>query len=162
MKITLTNRSNKKRTKKARKKLKSFAYKVAKDLKLLDELKEIRLYYETQFKGYYPVNKPLHGFRKLFNNKVVTICFTQHWDLDVTSRKEAIVHELTHVKQMVEGRLKIRQPKTVWWNGKLFNKWKKVNIDDVENLSSKEWLKVRKKYLPWEMEVHKNCKVYKV
>jgi len=161
MKITINNHSNKKRSKKAMQDLKDFAELIAHRLDISDSIKHIKLRYTTKWNGYYPKNKPLAGFFKAYSNGVVKLDFVGHWDGCQIDRKEAIIHELTHAKQIIERRLIIyKNGKQMKWNGEYYKDWKKFNLDHFGTLTPDQQLKYTKKHLPWEREVLKNINKY--
>lgn len=104
MKIQVINRSNKKRSKASIDELKLFTIIAAVKLGIDKKISIVKLIYNTDFHGYYPKGKPLYGFYKLYHNRTVVIYFAKHWDESQNARKTAIVHELTHAKQMIEKR----------------------------------------------------------
>ena len=163
MKISIRNLSNKKRSRKAMNELKDFAREIAQKLKITDNISEIRLRYTKQFNGYYPKGQPLGGFFKLYNpeTQVVTIDFTGFWDISREDRLVAIVHELTHVHQMVSEKLQISSDgKECKWKGKDYQKWKKLKLSLLDDMTPDEQTEYLHKYLPWEKEVDRNCKKY--
>lgn len=158
MRVTLVNQSNKARSKKARNELKEFARDIVNKLGISQNIRHIKLRYTKQFYGYYPKNKPLAGFFKAYKDGVVQIDFTGWWDRSQADRKIAIIHELTHAKQMIEKRLVVyKNGRQLKWNGKYTNCWKKFKLDLIEDMSEDELEKYIRKHLPWEREVYKNC-----
>ncbi len=157
MKVKIRNRSNKKRSLSAMQELKDFSIHIAKELGIENKIILIQLNYTKGFSDYYPKGKPMFGFHKLFKNKKVKIDFARYWDYSQTDRKEAIVHELTHVKQMVDKRLIIsRDFKNVIWKGRPNQSWKKWRFKIFNELTRKEKNKYTAKLLPWEAEVQSN------
>lgn len=161
MKVTLVNFSNKKRSKKARQELKDFATFIAEELRVDSKIKHIKMRYTRKWSGYYPKGKPLAGFFKAYRDGVTNIDFTGHWDFDRQTRLEAIVHELTHAKQLIEKRLVVyKNGRQMKWNGKYTNQWKDLKIDMLDSMDADEVEKYIIKCLPWEKEVHKNIDKY--
>ena len=161
MKVSIRNLSNKKRSKKAMEELKEYACFIAKELKIEKNIREINLKYKKNWSGYYKKGKPLVGFTKSFNHGVVQIDLTGFWDVNQATRKEAIVHELTHAKQLIEKRLQISSNfKELKWNGVKFDKWKKWNNEKFQELSEKAFMKKRFKLMPWEREVENNLEKF--
>jgi len=161
VKITLSNKTNKPRSKKSRQELKDFAKYMAEELGITQSIKVIRLTYKKDFNGYYPKGKPLAGFFKLWNNGVVTIDLARHWDRSQEDRKTAIVHELTHVKQMISKQLVVyKNAKQVKWKGKYATQWKTFRDSIFDELTpDKQDLYVRICF-PWEAQVQANCDKY--
>lgn len=139
--------------------LKDFSIKIAKKLGIENKINLIQLNYTKGFSDYYPKGRPLFGFRKLFSNKTVKIEFTKYWDSSQKERKKVIVHELTHVQQMIDQKLIIsRNFKNVIWKGKSNQSWKKWRFKAFEELSRRAKNKYTAKLLPWEAEVQTNIK----
>lgn len=158
MKINIRNKSDIVRTKSEMDYLKIFTAELAWELGIACDVREIRLRYRNWWYGYYPKGKPLAGFYKLFKAGIVTIDLTGHWDADLIARKTAIVHELTHVKQIVEKRLRVHSNcRVVHWNGSRVDTWKKYRESIRDSLTSQE---ARRRYkgnlIPWEWEVWEN------
>lgn len=68
-----------------------------------------------------------------------------------TSAMRYLAHELTHLKQMEEGKLDFSDHRygDVFWNGKPYMK-----IRDYQNFEQKDYLEY--KQLPWESEAYNN------
>lgn len=163
MKISIRNRSKKKRSKAAMQELKEFAQAVAIKFGIHHKIKQINLTYKSNWANYYPKGKPLGGFKKLYHNGILTIDFTKYWDYSQKSRKEAIIHEMTHAKQIIEKRLVIsRNQKELTWNGKPHVKWKNFRFKQYDSLSVRKRTEYREALLPWEREVGRNLKKYRV
>ena len=158
MKIIVTNKSSKSRSQKQINELKKYVVYIAKQLNIYEKIPKVYLTYKDYFTGYYPKGKPLAGFFKSWNGKRVSIDLTGFWDENMTSRKEAIVHELTHAKQMIEKRLVVfKTGRTLRWNGQLNKDWKKWKDSVISSMeSSEDKLNYHLKLLPWEREVNKN------
>ena len=161
-KLTLRNRSNKRRSSEAKADLKNFTRYIISELGLSKHIKEVKLAYTKDFYGYYPKGKPLGGFKKLYNNKTVSINFTRNWDADKKGRYIAIIQELTHVKHMIEGRLSIsRNSKNLEWKGKPQSKWKDFRYSQYETIEGdKESHEYLCKHCPWYRGVKKNIDKY--
>lgn len=163
MKIRVKNLSKKPRSKRQYKLLKDWAVFIALELNVYHHIDELRITYKNDWPyNYYPAGKPMGGFKKLYNNRIATIDLTDFWDEDMECRKGAIVHELTHLKQMVEGRLVPSSDyKSVKWNGKTSSKWKTFRTEFYDGLRSN---KLARQYLthhlPWEAEVQANLDKY--
>ena len=162
MKVSIKNLSKKSRSKKYMNELKQYAREISFELGTALDIKEIKLTYKDHWNGYYPKGKPLGGFIKLYKNKIVQIDFVGHWDLNQHSRKRAIIHELTHVSQILEGRLQINKAcNDLKWKGNPYPKWKLFRNKEYEEKSTiKEKNKYAGKLFPWEREVEKNISRY--
>lgn len=154
MRVNITNRTNRRRSIAARQDLKDFAVKVAEKLGISDYIEEISLYYLKTHRMYFREG-PLGGFRRLWDGKRIRIDIAKHWDTDQHARKTAIVHEMTHVKQMIDRRLVIHHGgKSLKWRGRRYDGWKnyKFALDKTDSY--------RIKHLPWESEVVENIRKY--
>lgn len=162
MKIKIINRSNKKRSKESMDELKLFAFKAAIKLGIDKKISIIKLIYNKDFYGYYPKGKPLYGFYKLFHNRTVVIYFAKHWDTSQYDRKIAIVHELTHAKQLIEKRLVVsRNFKEAKWNGEVNHSWKSWRQKKYDQLSDYGKDVYTRKHFPWENEVRNNTNLHR-
>jgi hypothetical protein len=162
MKVVVINRSNKKRSKASIDELKQFAFNVAGELDINKKIDIVRLIYHKDFYNFYPKGKPLFGFYKLYHNRIVTIYLAKHWDASQNARKNSIIHELTHAKQMIEKRLVIgRGFNTVKWNGEINRTWKKFTFKKYESLGDRSQDIYIRKLLPWENEVRQNTESYR-
>lgn len=161
MRVTIRNRTNKRRSVKSKEELRTFTRYIVKELGLT-RIKEINLTYTKQFSGYYTKDKPMHGFVKLYKNGRVRIDLTQWWDSSRIANRSAVVHELTHVKQMQQRRMVInKNENAINWNGKRTDKWKKFRFATLEAMTTtKDADAYLRKWLPWEGEVQKNLAKY--
>ena len=142
--------------------LKAFTKKIAERLEIDHRIKHIDLRIVKEWHGYYPKGKPLGGFKKVRKGKTVRIDLTGHWDKSITMNKEAIVHELTHVKQLIEKRLEVNRSATeLKWLGKKQVQWKKFRLSKLDSLGSINAWRYTYKYMPWEKEVHDSIKKYR-
>lgn len=162
MKVVVKNKSSKRRSSKQIKELKEFVFYIARELNIVDKIPTVYLTYKDNFTGYYPKGKPLAGFFKSWNGHRVSIDLTGFWDVNLTARKEAIVHELTHAKQMIEKQLVVfKTGRTLKWNGRLNNSWKKWRENEILSMENEsERLDYHLKLLPWEREVNLNIRKY--
>lgn len=159
--VRIRNKSNKNRSLEAMKELKELATFVAQELNITEHINSISINYTKEL-NYYLKNKPLYGFYKLFNDNKVRIDLAKNWDKSQIIRKTTIVHELVHVKQMIEKRLVIGPDlDTAHWNGKLITSWKKFRWKELKELKTTiEQSLYIKKTLPWESEVNNYVKKY--
>jgi hypothetical protein len=161
MKVTIRNNSNKRRSKQAMQDIKDFTVCIARELEIYDKIKEVRIRYTKDWNGYYPKGKPFAGFKKLLSNKIVRIDLTRSWDRNISSRHEAIVHELTHVKQLIENRLQIHSScRSVRWNHKTQSKWRMFRDKFHEAMDVSLQQDYIELHFPWEAEVRQNCDRY--
>jgi len=161
MRVIIRNKSNKRRSKTSMSELKEFACDIANKLKISNKIKVIRITYTKTFHGYYPKGKPMFGFKKLLNSGVVTIDLAHHWDYSKESNREGIIHELTHVKQLVEKRLVIdKDCKQVIWNGKTNNTWNKFRFSNLDGMNAEDQVVYIEKFFPWERDVNRNIARY--
>lgn len=157
MKIYIRNKSNKKRSKKSIKELRYFIIYIAKEFNITESVKEIHVNFMKDFNGYFPKNKPFGGFLKLFKDGKVQIDLARFWDYSRLDNRRGIVHELTHVKQMVEGRLVVHNDmKGVHWNGEENHTWRMFRFKKASQLDEQDFKKYIAKYFPWEREVQIN------
>lgn len=162
MQVVIKNKSSKIRSKKQQDELVDFAKKIAKEFNIDKKIKKINLTYRDNWVGYYPKGKPLAGFFKAWNGSEVNIDFVGFWDKNLTQRKEAIIHELTHTKQMINKELVVfKTGRTLKWKGILYNKWKTWKESEISEIKSyKKRLDYHLGKLPWEIEVSTNVKKY--
>lgn len=161
MKIKVINISNKRRSRKSTSLLKEFINLAICALDLEDHIDEVRIRFTKDFYNYFPKGKPLAGFDKLYSNRICKIDLTKHWDTSLKANKEAIIHELTHIRQLIDKRLVLgKDRKTVIWNGKVNNDWRKYNEAKFEKMSSKKSFELFYKYMPWEKEVYNNIRKF--
>lgn len=162
MRVIVKNHSSKKRSKKEINTLRNFASKIAKELNISKHISYISINYKDDWTGYYPEGKPLAGFFKAWNGKRVTIDLVGFWDKNLMARKEAIVHELTHAKQMITKDLVVyKTGKTLKWKGKVCHSWKEWRMSKLNSLSSyKKRAEYHHKLLPWEKEVEENINFF--
>ena len=161
MKISIRNYSNKKRSVKLKNELKIFTEKIAKELDIYSKIKEIKLFYVTNSHNYYPKDKPFGGFNFLFSKGIVNICFYKTWDKSQQCRKNVIIHELTHVKQLINKELEVsKNGKFVKWNNQIFDRWNLYDEQTYENCSiDSEIFETYKCFvMPWEVEIPYNIK----
>lgn len=142
--------------------LKRFAAEVAKALNIDSHISEIRIAYKKDFYNYYPKGKPFGGFDKLWDGNIAKLDLTKFWDINVAERKAAIVHELTHVRQLISRDLEVIGDKTIVWKGQVNHTWKVFRDSILESIIT---TKERDKYInlcfPWENEVTENIKKFK-
>lgn len=162
MRITIRNRTNKKISIRAKEDMRTFARVMVRHLGIEYWIKEIEITFVKDDGSYYPKDKPLFGFKKLFDGEVVKIDFSKTYGTSKDDRNGIIIHELTHVQQLIAGELKIADDcRTVYWKGKKTETWKKFRFAKYYKL--KETNKHRayiKKLLPWEAAVDLNFKKY--
>ncbi len=161
MKITIRNFSNKRRSKAAMNELKSFTAEICAKLNIQRHIDLIKITYTKNPLDYYPVGKPLYGFYKLYHNRMVNINLAGSWDASQEVRMESIIHELTHVKQLVEKRLVVsRDFKSIKWMGKTHELWKKWRWKEYSALPRAKKYNYTARLMPWEKEVQGNVDKY--
>jgi hypothetical protein len=162
MKVVIRNNTNKKVSVQEKQKLKEFVFHIAQSLNIETYIPVVYLTYKKKWNGYYPKNKPLAGFFKSWNGKRVSIDFVAFWDTSLTARKEAIVHELTHAKQLIEKKLVIyKNGRQMKWNGNYYRDWKKWKTKEVFTIKNKsQRIASHTRYLPWEKDVVENVKTF--
>lgn len=84
------------------------------------------------------------------NNNTFTLHYNPNQSLDM--QIQTLIHELTHVKQVVRGELLPTDDwKGIKWKGKLF-----ITVAELKKIKSISDYKA----LPWEAEAYANMKVY--
>ncbi len=162
MLVTFKNRSNKLISRTRVVFLKRFARLMACTLEIDRRINLIDLRLTKDWHGYYPKGEPLGGLIKLYHNKIVRIDLTRHWDTSLLMNKEAIIHELTHAKQLIEKRLVINRTRTeAKWLGKKVVTWKKFRVARLNELPTKRSWAYTERLIPWEREVRTNVQKYK-
>lgn len=163
MKVVIRNKSSKKRSYKQYKELRQFTISIAKEFGIYDQVETVYLTFRDEFpKTYYPKGQPLAGFFKCWNGNRVSISLCDFWDGNMNDRKSAIVHELTHTKQMINKELIVfKNGKTIKWKNKLNHTWKNFKFKVHDSMSDrKKQDKYLCKHFPWEKEVGKNLDKY--
>jgi len=161
MKVIIRNTSNKPRSEKAMADLKAYASFIAVELGIHKKIKEIRINYRKDWHGYYPKGRPLAGFNLLWNNGIVTINLAKYYDTDQDMRKDFIIHELVHVRQLISKDLVIsKDERNIKWKGVVVNTWKKFRDKEFDKLSRKKGRVYVEKLMPWEREVELTCNKY--
>lgn len=133
MKINIQNKSKKKRSLNQTIDLKKFTLEIANKLKISEKFENILLVYADKYNGYYSKGDPFIGFKLLWNGKRIKIVMSQHFDKNQNTRKELIIHELTHAKQLISKKL-IILGKTVIWKGSVNKSWRKFRFSHMELL----------------------------
>lgn len=162
LKVFIRNYTKKARSLKQRNELKAFVHQMTKELGIDSKIKSVTLQYKNDWgRAYYPKNKPLGGFSFLLKKGHVRIILTKFWDEDQRSRKEGIIHELTHTKQLITNKLVLVNDKEVLWKNKPYSKWKNFRFATLDKIKSeKKKEKYLVKHFPWEKEVRKNIAFY--
>lgn len=162
MRVTIRNRTNKKISVRSKEDLRTFFKHIVRILGIEDWIDEAQLTFTKDHGSYYPKGKPLHGFRRLYDGKIVKIDFAGSWNVSQDKRKRTIIHELTHVKQLIGGKLEISDDsKTAYWKGRKTVKWKQFRFAELDKLREPEDMQAYlNKYLPWEAEVQSNVDEY--
>lgn len=160
MKVTIRNLSKKPRGQRVKTDLKQYSEYIATELGISDHIKEIRLEYQNDYFGYYGKKGPFQGFELLWSNGRVRIIFANNYDQDQFARKSFIVHELTHVKQLIMGELE-PMGKEIKWRGRFNHTWKKFSFKAMEKKQGDKAVNgYIRKHFPWEKEVQANCDYY--
>ena len=164
MKINIKNLSNKQRSIKAKNDLQLFTKDAVIKMNLENDINEIRIIYKKEFYNFYKKNQQFLGFKKLYNNKIVTIILARNWDMSQEVRKSAIIHELTHVKQIATKKIILNKDfSDIKYKGKVFPMWKNYSNKKFNTLEKKDYSIARRyfeKHFPWEREVDKNVQKY--
>ena len=162
MKISIRNYSNKKRSHEAKKELKLYALEVASELNISEHIQDIRLEYRKEYRGYYGKKSPFQGFELLWNKGQVKIIFAAYYDRSQEMRKDFIVHELTHVRQLISGDLR-PMGERIKWKGRFNHTWKKFRFKVMESFKNEADVETYlRKHFPWEIEVQKNCERFEI
>jgi len=162
LKVVIRNLTNKKVLESEKKELRDFVKYISQQLNIENKIPVVFLTYKNNWTGYYPKGKPLAGFFKSWNGNRVSIDLTDFWDTSLTARKEAIIHELTHAKQLIEKQLVVyKNGRQMKWNGVYFKKWKNWKASQIFSIKNKdERIKNHIKYLPWKKTVVSNVKKF--
>lgn len=159
--IKFKNYTKKKRSTRIKKELIEFSLYMAKEFEIDQNIKSLTFEFRNDWIGYYPKGKPLGGFRFMLSNGHMRIVLTKFWDINQKARKEAVVHEMTHAKQILTKKLVVVKDKDIVWANKNYDKWKKFRFNKYVQIKN---IKVQKEYLekhfPWEQEVNQNIKRY--
>lgn len=92
------------------------------------------------------------AFDNLYNNGVINFIITPSYDINREGRMNALAHELVHIKDMIDEKLKFDlNNKVYFWNGKKHNKvYSYSKFDSIE--TREEQINYISKICPWEKE----------
>lgn len=163
MRVRIRNFSKKARNRKSMNELKHWATFVAEIMDISTKIREIKLEYKNSYDGYYG-NSPFQGFDLLWNGKDAKIIFSQFYDSNQEQRRSFIVHELTHVLQLISGDMEIvgDNREKIKWKGRFNHTWKKFRFSKMESLEKGQINGYLAKHFPWEKEVQINCDFFEL